>query len=87
MNFAFGKEYIWQWYRILLEYKISYRAFGKEYIWQWYRVDCTYKHNIESLFKHCRSLDQELIEEARMECGEDNWEKLEKWVVCGAPKK
>lgn len=62
-------------------------TFGKEYIWQWHRVDCTYKHNIESLFEHCSPMEQEFIEEARKECGEDNWIKLQKWIACGAPQR
>ncbi|TLD79699.1 hypothetical protein LS70_009755 [Helicobacter sp. MIT 11-5569] len=52
----------------------------------WKRVDCTYKNNIESLFEHCSPLEQEFIEEAMEECGVENWEKLQKWVNCGAPQ-
>lgn len=62
-------------------------AFGEEYIWQWYRVDCTYTQNIETLFEYCSPMEQEFIEEARKECGEDNWIKLQKWIACGAPQK
>lgn len=62
-------------------------AFGKEHIWQWHRVDCSYKQNIESLFEHCSPMEQEFIEEAKKECGEDNWIKLQKWVGCGTPQR
>ena len=31
-------------------------------------------------------MEQEFIEEAKKECGEDNWIKLQKWVGCSTPQ-